>query len=104
MVNEYGSSNKLLGSVFLAQRMSQLTKSDRHILVTGDAITRSEIASSEEAFLEGSIWMLQIDGSDPFLFSILACFTFRRFTVGHAMVNWNNGTLMKVSFITRASR
>ena len=104
MVNEYSSSNKLLGFVFLAQHMSQLTKGGRHVLVTGDAITRSGVASSEEAFPEGSVWMLQIDESDPFLFSILACFTFRRFTAGRAMVSWNGDTLMKVSFSTRALR
>ena len=55
MVNEYGAVNKLSSLVFLAQCMSQLTKGGRHILVTGGTVTRLEVASSEEAFPEGSI-------------------------------------------------
>ena len=55
MVYEYSSSNKLSRVVFLAQHMSQLTKGGRHVLVTGDAITRLEVASSKEVFPEGCV-------------------------------------------------
>ena len=87
MVNEYGSSNLLTSLVFLAQRMGQSTKGSRHLPVTGDTIARLEVASSEEAFLEGRIQMLWIDESNLVLLSILAA--------GRAMVNWNNNTFMK---------
>ena len=53
MINEDSSSNKLSGFVFLAQCVSQLTKSGRHVLITRDAIIRLEVASSEESFSEG---------------------------------------------------
>ena len=49
LINEDSSSNKLSGFVFLAQCVSQLTKSGRHVLVTGDVIARSDVASSEDA-------------------------------------------------------
>ena len=78
--------------------MSQSTKGDGHVLVARDAITRTQVASSEKAFPEGSIWMLWVDGSDPFLIGILSCFTFWRLTAGRAMVDWNDNAFVKVSF------
>ena len=53
VVNEYSASDMLSGFVFLAQCVSQLTKSGRHVLITRDAIIRLEVASSEESFSEG---------------------------------------------------
>ena len=97
-VNEYSSSNELTRLVFIAQRMSQLAKGGGHVLVTRDAIARPEVASSEETFPKGGVWMLWVDGGDSFLFGILACFTFWRLTAGRAMGNWNYNASVKVSF------
>ena len=88
MVDEDSSSIKLSGFSFLAQCVSQLPKIGRHVLVTGDTIARPDVVSSEETFSEGGVWMLWIDGRDPFLFSsILICFIFWRYTAGRAKVN-----------------
>ena len=90
MVDEYSPANKLSSLVFITQRVSQSTKGGRYVLVTEDTVTRLEVTSSEEAFPEGSIWMIWIKRGDSFLFSTLACFTFWRFAAGRVTVNWDN--------------
>ena len=99
MVNEYSnSSNKLSQFVFLAQCMSQLSESGGHVLVTRDGITRPKVASGKKAFPEGGIWMLWVDGSDPFLFGILTCFTFWRLTAGRTMVNRYDDAFVRMPY------
>ena len=87
IVSKYGSPKELLRFVFVAQRMSQPAKGGGHVLVARDAIARMQVVSSEEAFPDGSVWMLWVDRSDHFLFGILACFIFWRLTAGHTMVD-----------------
>ena len=78
--------------------MNQSSKGSGHVLVTRDATARSEVTSSEKTFPEEGIRMLWVDGSDLFLFGILACFTFWRLTAESTMGNWCNNAFVKVSF------